>query len=101
MNIKMVLSIIDTIRDGFYCPPLDYYIKKDEFIQKSYQMTGLKEIKLYLIRNKNKDPLLAIEDFRKEMDDFSCIKNDIMFSVYYDTATFVLDILLNMTNGGK
>lgn len=100
MNVKSVLSVIDTLRDGWYDPPHTYKIKKIDFMLKSYSRSAMEEIKLYLMGNDQKDPISVIEDFRYLVDDFACNTENadanFMFSVYYDVATDVLDTLLTM-----
>lgn len=101
MSIITALSIIDSLREGWYISPMIYFQKKIEFEYKSYQHSALDEIKRYLIRHNKEDPIKILEVFRYQMDDFSCrTKNptaNFMFSVYYDVATDVLDILLGMS----
>lgn len=100
MHTKQVLSIIDSLRDGWYDPPYSYKIKKMNFILKSYSRSAMNEIKLYLMENNQKDPISALEDFRYLVDHFACDTENadanFMFSVYYDVATDVLDALLTM-----
>lgn len=100
VNTKQVLSIIDTLRDGWYEPPYTYNIKKMDFMLKSYSRSAMNEIKLYLMENDQKDPISVLEDFRYMVDHFPCNTEDadanFMFSVYYDVATDVLDTLLTM-----
>lgn len=100
MDIKMALSVIDTLEKGWYEPPFRYDQKRDRFVYASFSHSAIEEIKLYLIENKNKDPIESIENFRHQVDLFCCraennaIKN--MFSIYYDVGTHVLDVLLSM-----
>lgn len=101
MNMKKVLSIIDSLRDGWYNPPTKYGIqKKIEFYYQSYSSSAIKEIKFYLMEHKNEDAINAIENFRYLMDCFACEARNgsanFMFSVYYDVATDVLDVLLSL-----
>lgn len=99
MNYKQVTSIIDTLRKGWYDGPNNYNCQKKYFMLKSYQKSAIKEIKLYLIKNRKENPIDCIEKFIKIMDSFSCNKNqniNFMFSVYRDVATDVLDVLLTI-----
>lgn len=100
MNVKHVISIIDTLRDGWYDPPYTYKLKKMDFMLKSYSRSAMEEIKRYLMENDQKDPISVIEDFRYLVDDFACntenVDANFMFSVYYDVTTDVLDALLTM-----
>lgn len=100
VNIKRVFSIINHLRGEWYKPPSGYYnIKKPKFKQKSYARSALNEIYLYLIEHENDDPIDTLENFRSMMDNFSCKAKNIearfMFSVYYDVASDVLDVLLS------
>lgn len=97
MNTKYALSVIDTLREGWYNPPSEYYRKKADFIYQSYKRTAMDEIKFYLMEHQDEDPIEALDGFRNLMICFSCKqRNDNMFSVYYDVATDVLDALLGM-----
>lgn len=101
MTINRALSIIDSLREGWYGSPMLYFQKKIEFEYKSYQHSALEEIKRCLIRHNKEDPIKMLEEFRYQMDCFACeTKNptaNFMFSVYYDVATDVLDVLLGMS----
>lgn len=101
MTTRRALSIIDSLREGWYGPPILYFQKKIEFEYKSYKHSALEEIKRYLIKHNKEDPIKMLEEFRYQMDCFACeTKNptaNFMFSVYYDVATDVLDTLLGMS----
>lgn len=100
MNMVYVLSVIDSLRAGWYDAPSSYNRKKINFMQQSYRRSAMDEIKFYLMEHKNEDPIQVIENFCNMMDKFSCnAKNkniSFMFSVYYDVANDVLDVLLGM-----
>lgn len=101
MNIKDILNVIEGERGGYYNPPISYYTQTNiEFEYNSYKKSALDEIKIYLINHKKEHPVKTIEDFRNMMDDFACQATtgsaNFMFSVYYDAATDILDILLSM-----
>lgn len=79
--------------------PKRYYGRKSiEFDYESYRRSALLEIKMALIREYKKDPILVVEEFRSKVDNFACkTKNgtaNFMFSTYYDIATDVLDQLI-------
>ncbi len=80
--------------------PLCYdEMKKIDFEYSSYAKSAMKEIMDYVLKNKDEDPILLVENFRHDMDCIACssktgIKN-FMFSVYYDIATEVLDNLMS------
>ena len=101
MNMKYVLSVINDLRDEWYEPPSSYYHRKRiEFEQQSYARSAMNEICFYLMEHENENPITAVENFRYMVDAFACeTKNgdaNFMFSVYYDVASDVLDVLLGM-----
>lgn len=101
MKMKYILSVINDLRDEWYKPPSAYYHRKRvEFEQQSYARSAMDEIRFYLMEHKNENPISALENFRYMVDCFACeTKNDganFMFSVYYDVASDVLDVLLGM-----
>lgn len=71
-----------------------------EFITQSYRKSCLDELELYLKKHKGDSPILALENFRNQMDSYAlqCYGKDanIMFSVYYDVSTEVLDIVIEI-----
>lgn len=101
MTVNRALSIIDSLREGWYESPILYFQRKIEFEYKSYQHSALGEIRQYLIRHNKENPIKMLEEFRYQMDVFACeTKNptaNFMFSVYYDVATDVLDTLLGIS----
>ena len=101
VNMKYVLSVIDELRDEWYKPPMRYYHRKRaDFEYQSYKRSAMDEIKFYLMEHENEDPVSAVEEFRYMMNRFACeTKNggvNFMFSIYYDVATDILDVLLGM-----
>lgn len=101
VNMKYVLSVINDLRDEWYKPPSSYYHRKRaEFEHQSYARSAMDEIRFYLMEHENENPITAVENFRHMVNDFSCetknVEAKIMFSVYYDVASDVLDVLLGM-----
>lgn len=100
MNVLKAISVIDSLREGWYIPPTNYNKKRKDFDKMSFQRTAMDEIRFYLMEHASENPVDTIEKFRRMMDEFSCRpKSDdtsFMFSVYYDVATDVLDVLLGM-----
>lgn len=101
MEITYILTVIDEMREEWYKAPTTYYHrKKVDFEYQSYKRSAMEEIKIYLMEHKDEDPVFAMENFRYQMDCFACeTKNgnaNFMFSIYYDVATDVLDVLLGM-----
>lgn len=99
--MEYILSVINELRDEWYKPPTSYYRrKKADFECQSYKRSAMDEIKFYLMEHENEDPVSTLEEFRYMMDCFACeTKNggaNFMFSIYYDVATDVLDVLLGM-----
>lgn len=68
------------------------------FEYRAYRLAGLEEVKKFIMEHENLGAMTAVELFRSKMDDFACRTNSpnahFMFSVYYDTATDVLDTLI-------
>lgn len=100
MNAKKTLEIIDKVRNGWYDPPKTYHQKKSKFEKQSYSYSALNEIKFYIMEHENKDPILLLEEFRYQMDRFvycsETSEAQFMFSIYYEVATDILDVLLGM-----
>lgn len=101
VSMKYVLSVINDLRDEWYKPPSGYYYRKrEEFVHQSYARSAMDEIRFYLMEHENENPITAVENFRHMVDSFACgtknIEAKIMFSVYYDVASDVLDVLLGM-----
>lgn len=85
---------------------LQYYksLKKDmdkKMTSKNKSMKASMElwtVRQIILRTKNcTDQTKVVEDFRKELDRFACIRNkgSYSFSIAYDTASYVLDMLLD------
>lgn len=75
-----------------------YYWEREEFQFMCYEIWAGKEL-LHYIRNHSKIPVKeAIEQFRDLMDDYSCEHECICFSVAYDVATDVLDLVIGEEN---
>lgn len=64
--------------------------------QESYSRWAAREILIRLIREKNTPPLIVIERFRDQMDDYSCRNpyTSYMFSVAKDMAEWIIDLLI-------
>lgn len=101
METRYILMLIDEMIEEWYKPPTVYYNrKKEDFQYQSYKRSAMEELKIYLITHSNEDPFDTIRDFRYQMDCFACEAKsgnaNFMFSIYYDVATDVLDVLLSM-----
>ena len=71
------------------------------FAQASYSRWAAEEIIVYILSHVNLTPLEAVEEFRNLMDDYATRdrydkQNSYIFSVAYDIATDIYDILLAM-----
>ncbi len=101
MTMKYILSVIDQTRDEWYKPPTTYYKRKRvDFEYQSYKRSAVDEIKLYLMAHQDQNPVELIEEFRHMMDCAACETKrgsaNFMFSIYYDVATDILDVVIGM-----
>ena len=73
------------------------YWKTAEFAYASYSLTTLIEILEYLRRSPDISPIIILEEYRDQMDDYACrnIIGSYMFSVAYDTVTNIIDELIS------
>lgn len=101
MTTIYALSVINKMREEWYRPPKEYQYGF-RFEYDSYKHSAISEICMYLMEHELEDPIEALETFRCEMDNFACnaktTSTNFMFSVYYDIATDVLDVLLSPYN---
>lgn len=96
-SIKMINEIIvNEYGDGLK------RINNDIFEYRAYRLAGLEEVKKFIIAHEKLGAMTSVELFRSQMDDFACRTKSptahFMFSVFYDTATDVLDALISNTN---
>lgn len=99
MTMNETISKINEMRKEWYQPPTTYYgMTKPEFNYESYRHSAIIEIIDILINYKHINPITLVEEFRDMMDDFACnaktVSANFMFSVYYDVATDILDVLI-------
>lgn len=70
--------------------------KSIEFKQHSYTKWAHREILDYIYAHKELSKMEAIEQFRRMMSDMACNAKssdaNFMFSVAYDTASYILDL---------
>lgn len=66
------------------------------FVQRSYLSWAAREMIARLARDPSTPPLITIEDFRYEMDEYSCVnpKTSYIFSCAKDMAEWVIDLLI-------
>lgn len=93
MTLEKALSILDTLKKGWYSRPTNY-MAKNSFIQQSYSRSAILEIERYILKHKDQDPSYALDDFRKMVDDLACKTGSHIYSIYYDTATDILDTFI-------
>lgn len=64
--------------------------------QESYSRWAAREILTRLEKNRELPPLIVIEQFRDQMDEYSCMnrKTSYRFSVAKDMAEWLVDLLL-------
>lgn len=100
MRSEKVLSVIHTLRRGWYVPNVSLF-KMDEFQRASYRMSALEELEDYFRSNLRapfrEDPWEILENFRKQCENASCENKTedykFMFTIYYDVVTDVMDQL--------
>lgn len=93
MNASAIRAIESYIRD-LGEPQMHW--KKSRRDQRIYSRWAANELLGYVIFHKEISPLQAVEDFMRKMDSFACLnqKNSFIFSVAYDTAADILDLLI-------
>lgn len=71
-------------------------MKQSEFAQRSYTKWAINEIIEDIDSDRDTPPAITIENFAKKMDDLACSsrQNGWIFSIAYDTAYFVLDMIM-------
>lgn len=98
MTTNNAIKKINKHRKKYYNSPKTFYQKRSKFDYLSYNKWALDEIYLTLRRNTGRNAIKVIEDFRYSMDLAATnAKTDscnFMFSIAYDAATDILDILL-------
>lgn len=100
--MKEAIKIVERLLEECCFPTLYYGQKWIYYEYEIYRSSGLEEIKMELQRNRQKNPILVLENFRDRMDTYACIAKggsaNLIFSTYYDVATEVLDQLLIKEN---
>lgn len=83
----------------YYRGPKSYSVKSDAFKQQSYQSWAAVELINKLMKD-YRHPIRVVEEFKDEMDELACskIKDRFMFSVAYDVANDILDLILSIGN---
>lgn len=90
----VAIEIIEHILDCYSFP--SYGMRTKEFAQVSYTRWALDELRFRLFQADENTAISIVEKFIAEMDEYACARRDsyIMFSVAYDIAIHVLDVLL-------
>lgn len=67
------------------------------FRQESYSRWAAREILYRLENDRNTPPLIIIENFRNQMDEYACMNSctSYMFSVAKDMAQWIVDLLIS------
>ena len=96
MNKEAIFVLQEYLAD--HEKPVRYFWRKEYFEQHSYSRWAVKELIRRIQIKKNTPPIIVIEDFIQEMDEYSCKKSSssFMFSVAKDTAEDIYDIFLAM-----
>ena len=96
MNREAIIVLQEYLAD--HEKPGRYSWRKDYFEQRSYSRWATKELIRRVQIKKKTPPIMVIEDFIQEMDNYSCKKpsSSFMFSVAKDTAEDIYDIFLAM-----
>lgn len=70
--------------------------RSSKFKQSSYAKWAAKEVLRYVKEHDSVPPIMAIEEFIRKMDKYSCMntKSSYMFSVAHDIAEDILDLFL-------
>lgn len=73
-----------------------YLWQTDEYKQETYSIWSARELLNELRKNKNKPPLVVMEDFRDKMDRYSCMSptTSFIFSVAKDTTEMFIDMII-------
>lgn len=73
-----------------------YLWQTDEYKQETYSIWAARELLNELRKNKNKPPLVVMEDFRDRMDRYSCMNpaTSFIFSVAKDTVEMFIDMII-------
>lgn len=73
-----------------------YLWQTDEYKQETYSIWVARELLNELRKNKNKPPLVVMEDFRDRMDRYSCMNpaTSFIFSVAKDTTEMFIDMII-------
>lgn len=96
MDIEKIFHSIDE----WYKPLPSYHGNKKIFYYVSYMNSALDEIKAFILKHRDQNIVSTMEDFRSLMDDYACEartpSQNFIFSIYYDVATNILDMVLEM-----
>lgn len=96
---KLMRLIDEMLYRGWYQEPSTYYgTTKLTFMMTSYKHWALNELRLYALSHLEEDSVTCVEKFRSMVDCLACdaktSDSNFMYSVCYDVATDVLDMML-------
>ena len=91
---KSVISVIQSYIVKLNKPTHNW--RSSRFEQSSYTRWAAKEVLRYVKEHNTIPPVMAIEEFVRKMDAYSCMNKhtSYMFSVAHDVAEDILDIFL-------
>jgi hypothetical protein len=103
--MKDDLTWLLTDNVGYFYKKPTYRSKKSTFLYNAYAKSGLNELWWYIHSHSGENTIKKVENFRHDVDTFSCIaknpETSYMFSVYYDVATQALDLMLSYLENKK
>lgn len=90
----IIRELQQTICDGR--PVLSPMIGKEKHMEICYSKQAAEDLLDAIMSNPRKPLIDIVEDYRDQMDDYSCMNNGfgIIYSIKYDYATYILDCLL-------
>lgn len=105
MSKQEIIDAIQNYASNAYNPPLKFYsIDRSVFYQKSVSNWAVKELIDYILECPD-PPILAIMDFKDQMETFSCYgkkhrDSTRVFSIASDVSKDILDFVITLTSWG-
>lgn len=92
-----ILSAIKREAKNYLKEP-DCGFSKERFREWSYRKWAIKDILKRIESSSFSPPIMIVEDYISKMNDYSCrnAKSSRVFAVAYDTAVWIMDILLSI-----
>ena len=99
MSLNNVIRMLDEEIATWYPHP-GKRMQMWKFEMASYRRWAIEECRRYLLQNSDWPPVIAMENFRALMDEAACeattASQNYTFSIAYDIATEVLDMIRRM-----